>query len=206
MWKTELNEERRARHQAEAVMLPAALDDPASFEFRRVWLDGRFRHEGEMFLAARTYDRRVGYQVVTPFERTDGAVVLINRGWIPLANKEPETRKEGQIEGPVRLEGIVVPSGRAGWFTPDNTPEDNLWFWTDPESLAAKAGIPTPRVLIDAGPAPNPGGLPVGGQTKVEVRSEHLQYIVIWYALAVSLAVIYVLYMRRGRSPEETET
>ena len=201
MWKTELNEERRARHRVEAVMLPATLDDPASFAFRRVWVEGRFRHEGEMFLAARTYDRRVGYQVITPFQRTDGASVLINRGWIPLASKEPETRKEGQIAGTVRLEGVVVPGGRAGWFTPDNTPEDNLWFWADPESLAAKAGIPTPGFLIDAGPAPNPGGLPVGGQTKVELRSEHLHYIVIWYALAVALAVICVLYMRRR--PEE---
>ena len=51
---------------------------------------------------------------------------------------------------------------------------------------------------MDAGPAPNPGGLPIGGQTKVELRSEHMQYIVIWYALAIGLAVIYTIYMRRG--------
>ena len=204
MWKTELNEERRAQFQAEAVMLPAALDDAASFAYRRVWLEGRFRHEAEMFLAARTHDRRVGYQVITPFERTDGAAVLVNRGWIPLDNKEPETRQAGQVEGTLRLEGTVVPPGKTGWFTPDNEPENNLWFWTDTESLAAKAGIPAQPFLVDAGPAPNPGGLPVGGQTKVELRSEHMQYIVIWYALAVSLAVIYLLYMRRGRPPDES--
>ena len=205
MWKTELNEERRARHQAEAVMLPAALDDAESFAYRRVWLEGRFHHEAEMFLAARTFDRRVGYQVITPFERDGAPAVLVNRGWVPLDNKEPETRLAGQIAGTMRLEGTVVPAGRAGWFTPDNEPENNLWFWTDTESLAAKAGIPPPAFLVDAGPLPNPGGLPIGGQTKVELRSEHMQYIVIWYALAVSLAVIYVIYMRRGRNPEETE-
>ena len=186
-------------------MLPAAIDDASSFTWRRVWLEGRFRHEAEMFLAARTYDRRVGYQVITPFERTDGAAVLVNRGWVPLDNKGPETRQAGQIEGTLRLEGVVVPAGRAGWFTPDNEPDQNLWFWTDTESLAAKAGIPAQSFLIDAGAAPNPGGLPIGGQTKVELRSEHLQYIVIWYALAVSLAVIYVLYMRRDRQPDQND-
>ncbi len=204
IWKTEINEDRRARHQAEAVMLPAALDDAASFAYRRVWLEGRFRHEAEMFLAARTHDRRVGYQVITPFERADGTAVLVNRGWVPLENKEPATRLGGQMAGTMRLEGIVVPGGKAGWFTPDNEPENNIWFWTDTESLAAAAGIPPSSFLVDAGPAPNPGGLPIGGQTRVELRSEHLQYIVIWYALAVSLAVIYLLYMRRGRPPDES--
>ena len=205
IWKTELNEERRASHQAEAVMLPADLADPDSFAYRRVWLEGRFRHEAEMFLAARTHDRRVGYQIITPFERADGPVVLVNRGWVPLESKEPETRLGGQIRGTVRLEGTVVPGGRAGWFTPDNEPENNIWFWTDTESLATKAGIPAPSFLVDAGPTPNPGGLPIGGQTKVELRSEHMQYIVIWYALAISLGVIYVIFMRRGRQPDENE-
>ena len=203
MWKTELNEERHAQFQAEAVMLPADLADPASFAYRRVWLEGRFRHEAEMFLAARTHDRRVGYQIITPFERTDGPAVLINRGWVPLESKEPETRLGGQVQGTFRLEGIVVPGGRAGWFTPDNEPENNIWFWTDTEALAAKAGIPPPAYLVDAGPAPNPGGLPIGGQTKVELRSEHMQYIVIWYALAIGLTVIYVIYMRQNRGPAQ---
>ena len=205
IWKTELNEERRAQFQAEAVMLPAALDDAASYAYRRVWLEGRFRHEAEMFLAARTFDRRVGYQIITPFERTDGPAVLVNRGWVPLDNKEPKTRLGGQIEGTYRLEGVVVPGGRAGWFTPDNEPENNIWFWTDTEALAAEAGIPAPSFLVDAGPTPNPGGLPIGGQTKVELRSEHMQYIVIWYALAIGLAVIYTIYMRRGPREHEDE-
>ena len=205
MWKTELNEERSAQFQAEAVMLPTELADADDFAYRRVWLEGSFRHEAEMFLAARTFDRRVGYQIITPFERTDGSAVLVNRGWVPLDNKEPETRLGGQIEGTYRLEGVVVPSGRVGWFTPDNEPENNIWFWTDTEALAAKAGIPPPSFLVDAGPTPNPGGLPIGGQTKVELRSEHMQYIVIWYALAIGLAVIYAIYMRRGPREYEDE-
>jgi surfeit locus 1 family protein len=199
-----LNEERLARHQAEAVMLPASLDDPAAFEFRRVWLDGRFRNEAEMFLAARTHNRRVGYQIITPFERTDGTVVLVNRGWVPLESKEPETRLGGQVSGPVRVEGLVVLGQSPGWLTPDNTPDENFWFWVDLESLAAKAGIPTPTFLVDAGATPNPGGLPIGGQTNIELRSQHVQYIVIWYSFAISLTVIYLLFTRRGRRPKET--
>ncbi len=199
MWKTELNAERLARHGAEVVLLPAEVAEPDALHFRRVVVEGRFRHEAEMFLAARTHNRRVGYQVITPFERTDGPPLLVNRGWVPLENEDPMTRLGGQLRDTVRIEGVLVPGGSAGWFTPDNAPDENVWFWLDLESLAAKAGIPPPAFLIDAGPAPNPGGLPVGGQTRIERRSEHVQYIVIWYALAASLGVIYALYMRRGR-------
>jgi hypothetical protein len=33
--------------------------------------------------------------------------VLINRGWVPRAWMEPETRKEGQITGNVRISGML---------------------------------------------------------------------------------------------------
>ena len=167
MWKTELNEERRAQFQAEAVMLPAELADPAPFAYRRVWLEGRFRHEAEMFLAARTFDRRVGYQIITPFERADGPPVLVNRGWVPLESKEPETRLGGQLQGTFRLEGVVVPGGRAGWFTPDNEPENNIWFWTDPVALAAEGGHSRrPPTWWRPAPPPIRAGSPSAGRPR----------------------------------------
>lgn len=198
IWKNEANEFRTAQAQAEPMPLPLEVDIDA-LAFRPVWVEGRFLHAQEMFLAARSHKSQTGYQVITPFETADGRAVLINRGWIPLDRKEPSTRAEGQVEGVVRIEGLIVPGGRPGWFTPDNRPDENFWFWVDLDSLAAHAGIPPQRYLIDAGPAPNPGGLPIGGQTRVELRNEHFQYIVIWYALAVGLATIYVLFMRGER-------
>ena len=55
-------------------------------------------------------------------------------------------------------------------------------------------------MFLDAGPAPNPGGIPIGGQTKVELPNDHLQYAITWDFLAVALAVIYVVYhLKLGR-------
>ena len=42
-----------------------------------------------------------------------------------------------------------------------------------------------------------PGGFPVGHQWRVDVRNDHLQYAITWYALALALLVIYVLSQRR---------
>ena len=199
IWKTDLNAFRLERSSSEPVALPSVVEDVDGLLYRPIWLEGAFRHESEMFVGARTHHGRAGYQVITPFERVDGTVVLINRGWIPLERQDAASRAAGQIAGPVRVEGLLVAGNKPGWFTPDNRPDENFWFWVDLESLSARAGIPVQRFLVEAGSAPNPGGYPIGGQSRVELRNEHLQYAIVWYALAVALGVIYVLFQRRRR-------
>ena len=199
MWKNGINEFRDMRSQSEAMALPGVVEDVAAMLYRPVWLEGRFRHQQEMFLAARSYNSNPGYHVITPFERQDGSLVLINRGWIPLDRKEPATRGDGQIDGVVRIEGLLTGGNIPGWMTPDNVPEENFWYWIDLPSLYGNAGVAPRDYLVDAGAAANPGGFPIGGQTKTELRNEHLQYAVIWYALAASLGLITYLMLRDGR-------
>ena len=65
--------------------------------------------------------------------------------------------------------------------------------------MAARAGIDPARLVpffVDAGVAPNPGGLPVGGVTMVDLPNNHLQYAVTWYGLAAALAVILFVFIR----------
>jgi len=59
---------------------------------------------------------------------------------------------------------------------------------------------------VEAGPAPNPGGLPVGGQANTDLPNDHLQYAITWYALAAALAVIYFLVLRRERAAASQPT
>ena len=200
-WKAELIAARQAGFDAPAVPLPAALPDPAALEFHRVWVEGRFDHAHEMHLTSRFYRDKAGYQVVTPLILADGSAVLVNRGWVPLANKDPGTRAAGQVPGTVRIEGVVRLSGAKGAFTPANEPGPNLWFYPDIAQMAAAAGLLRVRpVFVEAGPEPNPGGLPIGGQTALDLPNDHLQYAITWYSLALALAVIYGLFCRRQLS------
>jgi surfeit locus 1 family protein len=205
-WKAGEQAYRDARIAAEPIALPAVVEDPAALFYRRVWVEGTFRHAEEMLLAARSHRRQLGFQVITPLARADGTGLLVNRGWVPLERKEPAHRPAGQVEGTVRVEGIVVPGGHDGWFVPDNHPEQRVWFWVDLASLSEAAGLPPQGFILDAGPAPNPGGVPIGGQTVVELRNEHFSYMITWYCLAIGLGVIYWLFMRRGRAGRDAQT
>ena len=56
-----------------------------------------------------------------------------------------------------------------------------------------------PSLKGEAGPRPNPGGWPIGGQSRTEPRNDHLAYAITWYGLAAALVVIYVLWHLRRR-------
>ena len=64
--------------------------------------------------------------------------------------------------------------------------------------MAKKAGLPEIRpYLVEGLRQTIPGGFPVGGEIRVALRNDHLQYAITWYSLALALVVIYVLYHRK---------
>ncbi|MFO1189469.1 MAG: SURF1 family protein [Alphaproteobacteria bacterium] len=198
-WKNSLIAERAGRLAMAEVVLPARIDNPDQWTMRPVRVRGEFLHDRELYVAAHSLRGNAGYQVLTPLKREDRSIVLINRGWIPFDRRQPETRAEGQVAGTVEISGTVRPADKPGWAMPDNRPAENFWFYVDVPAMGRALGFEAVvPVVVDAGPAANPGGFPIGGQARTEIRNEHLQYAVTWYALAATLIVIYVIYHRRG--------
>lgn len=192
--------ERHERSEAEPIALPPMGADIAAAEFRRVTLNGRFDHAREFYLAARSQNGNVGYWVVTPLVLGDGGgAVLVNRGWVPNEKKAPETRAEGQLAGDVAFDGIVRQPQRQSWFQPANEPKNNVWFYLDPAEMAASSGLPVRQDLyLDAVKTDVPGGFPLGGQTRITLPNDHLQYAITWGSLALALAVIYFISSYNG--------
>jgi surfeit locus 1 family protein len=60
------------------------------------------------------------------------------------------------------------------------------------------AGAPPDPALdtffLEADAAPNPGGLPVGGQTRLDIPNDHLQYAITWFLIALAGAGVYLAY------------
>jgi surfeit locus 1 family protein len=207
-WKEALIAEREARLAAPPVNIASIRRMSAALDHRRVVASGRFLHDREMHLVARTLQGRVGVRVVTPLALIGGGHVLVDRGWVPRHRVDPATRRAGQLRSPVEVVGIIRRAGRMNSWTPDNQPKDGVWHYVDVRAMAARAGFSDARdFFVAAGPAPNPGGLPIGRRLAIDVANNHLKYAVTWYALAVTLAVIYLIYHVRaaGGSPRETK-
>ncbi len=196
-WKTRLIAERQAGLAGPALPLPADDDALAALEFRKVVARGRFLHDRELHVGSRTSRGKAGYHVLTPLKVGDGTMLLVNRGWVPLDRRDPESRPAGQVGGPVTVTGILRVNAHAGWLTPENQPADNLWFSYDLPAMARAAGLPLRPAVLEADAGDIPGGLPAGGQFRTEIPNRHLEYALTWYALAVVLVVIYIVYHRR---------
>ena len=199
--KTELLARIEAAMAAEPAVLPATISDPADWDYRRVRVEGVFLHEHEFHLTGRRYRDQVGLQVVTPLRRTDvaaGQVILVNRGWVPLDRSDRTTRPDGLYAGTVTVSAIARRPPERGWMQPDNEPGANIWFWVDPPAMAATAGVAsTPALILEADVGADASVLPIGGQTRLDIPNNHLQYVVTWFAFAATLAVIYLVYLRR---------
>jgi surfeit locus 1 family protein len=194
-WKEDLIAERVSRTTAEAVALPPAGTDLGDLEFRRVAVTGTFDHAHELYLAARSQNGNVGYWIMTPLKLEGGETVLVERGWVPDRMKNPETRAAGQVAGPVTLNAFIRLPQVKNYFQPENEPDKNTWFYIDPKQMAAATGVPARTDLyLEADATPNPGGFPIGGQTRVNLPNDHLQYAVTWALLALALGAVYVIY------------
>ena len=180
----------------DAVALAGEGRDPSYY---RVRVDGRFHHAKERYLYA-VSEGRVGWHVITPLETEDGDIVLVDRGFVPDELKDPSARALGQVENAVTVTGIVRAPETQAVFTPDNEPKVNRWFWRD---LAGMARSMFPAGTIDVAPffleadkSKVPGFWPEGGQTRLEIPNNHLQYAITWFLLAAGLLIVYGLYVR----------
>ena len=181
--------------------------DAAHDEFTKVTFRAAFENDREalVFAGASAFRPDVsgtGYWVFTPARLSDGARVVVNRGFVPEANKDPATRAPGLVTAPVEIVGVLRWPEHAGWFTPAGDPARNLWFARDQLAIAAAKGWGNvaPFYVEQEAPAP-PGGLPQPGKLTVNLPNNHLQYALTWFGLAVVLIAVFAAFAR-GRREE----
>jgi len=205
-WKEALIETITRRTGAAPVALPPAarwtMLDAAQDEFTRVAFHAAFDNDQDALVfagasALRPDGAGPGYWVFTQARLADGARVVVNRGFVPEANKDPGTRAAGLGAGPIDIVGVLRWPERAGWFTPAGEPAHNLWFARDHLAIAAAKGWGdvAPFYVQQEAPVP-PGGLPLPGKLAVNLANNHLQYALTWFGLAIVLAGVFVAFVR----------
>lgn len=86
------------------------------------------------------------------------------------------------MKGEVHVIGIVRLNENRPNFMPSNKAESNAWFYRDLKEMCRVTGaVP---VFLDATNDFDVKHGPVGGQTRISLRNEHLSYILTWYSLS----------------------
>lgn len=196
--------ERRVAAPVTTDAIEALVARGEDADYRPVTVTGRFVNNKERHFFA-TWHGVTGYYIYTPLALADGRFVFVNRGFVPYDNKQPETRKQGQLTGENTVHGLSRSrlAGKPSSMVPDNDLAKNIFYWKDLGVMASSVDLPADKVLpffIDAGDAANPAGMPIGGVTQFDLPNSHLQYAVTWYGLAAALvAVAGVSFFKRRR-------
>ena len=196
-WKEALIAQVNARVHAPAVAAPLGTVSAADV-YRHVSVRGRFLNTDEAQVYALS-ELGAGYWVMTPLHTDGGAVVYINRGFVPMDHKAPDTRTAGQTSDEVTVTGLLRLPETQGWlFSQANDPAHDAWYHRDIAALAASRhlGAVAPY-FIDADATPNPGGWPRGGMTVITFPNSHLVYAITWFSLAGMLLAVLIWQMRQ---------
>ncbi|XP_054468477.1 surfeit locus protein 1 [Anoplopoma fimbria] len=204
-WKMQLINELARLTTAEPIPLPLDPNELKSLEYRRVTVRGQYDHSRELYILPRSpvdpekeareagrlsSSGETGANVITPFHCTDlGITILVNRGYVPRQKIRPETRMKGQVEGEVEVVGVVRLTEDRKPFVPNNDVERNRWHYRDLEAMGSVTGAEPIFIDADFG-STTPGG-PIGGQTRVTLRNEHMQYMVTWYGLCAATSYMW---------------
>jgi surfeit locus 1 family protein len=174
---------------------------PDGNEFTRVTFPAEFLpgEEALVYTAGSPFRPDVqgaGYWVFAPARLAGGSIVMIDRGFVPVDRKDPASRAQGAPHGMVDVVGVMRWPETRGTFTPDDEPQNNVWYLRDPKAIAAakKWDSAAPFYIEQESPVPA-GGLPKPGKLSVQLPDNHLQYALTWFALALGLAGVYVTWL-----------
>ena len=208
-WKEALIAQIEARIHGQPGDLPEASKwaglKPLDYDYARVRVSGRldparealiFRGAGKVGQGA----SQPGYWVMAPLLLPDGSSLLVNRGFVPLANKEAASRPDPQRGQSVTLTGLMRAPEDRNLFTPADDPAKGQWYTRDPLAIAAALALPNPAPFsLDEEAHPAAPGLPAGGATVFDIPNNHLSYAGTWFGLAGTLAGVFGYFVWRRR-------
>lgn len=208
-WKQALIRKLKMKAAAPAVEFPQDLRLLEDLEFSPVKVRGEFLHDKEIVMGPRSLiepdgsgqpsgsflsdrSKSNGFLVVTPFKLSDrDLTIMVNRGWVPNALKDPSKRPQGQITGELELTGIVRLHENRPPFVPSNDLEKRQFFYRNLDELGTVLGA-APVWLDARGKRPLPDGWPEANQTRVTLRNEHMSYLFTWFSLSAFTAYMWV--------------
>ena len=211
------NEKRHAnaelRHNDAQAAVPVddllAVNQPASdgLQFRKVVATGRYDPAGQVLVRQREVDGQPAFLVLTPLRTSQGSVLLVVRGSVPVTAAAMDTPTvPPPPDGPTTVTGRVY-AGESGGLGV-RLPPDQIER-IDLSALSRRLGMPTYGgyvELVSSSPAdsrlsplPLPDmSNPAGGA----FTAQHLAYVVQWFLfalLALAAAPVFtVLDQRRA--------
>ena len=191
-WKEDLLAKIDTRLSVAAEPLPEKIENPQDWEYRRAKVTGHFYRQ-PFLIRPRTHNGRVGYHLMMPMKIKWGGVIYVNRGWVSDKELPDALKISGRFH---KMEGVLqIPS--KGFYTPDNDPANDYWYWPDLAAMGEKSGQKSDYPMILTLLPQEKGVYPTGYEVTANLRNNHKLYAIFWFGMALVLVVIFVIYQKK---------
>ena len=212
VWQLDRAEQKRLmsrQYEERAKDAPIRLDgelrDGGDLRYRRVTLTGKYETDRQLLLDNQVHQGVVGFHVVTPLKLAGAdLVVLVNRGWVPQGRDRshlPDIALD--VESRV-VSGILnrfpQPGIKLGAADPLATGWPRIIQYFDVASLQSEFDSAIFPLLVMLNPD-EPNGYVRDWKPPPSRADRHSAYAVQWFALAGTLAILFLFSSYRRRAP-----
>jgi surfeit locus 1 family protein len=212
-WQLDRLEGRRgfnAQVLAQAEMAPLLIDrhsleaNLVESEFRKVKLVGEYAYQNEFVVGNQTYRDQIGVRLLTPL-KISGATqaILVDRGWVPLADYADGKMEQYQQPGEIQIEGVLRSSqeqmGLKDCLDTSGSSDPKLIWCVNVEGVQAKLPYAVaPAVYVWRTPVGEQTTPPLTSELSIEIsEGNHLSYAVQWFTFAAMLFFGYPFFVER---------
>jgi cytochrome oxidase assembly protein ShyY1 len=210
-WQADKGERRAAeihqfkmRAQQGAYLVGSGLLEAASVQDAPVTVRGHYLPAQQFYIDNRQEDGKPGVYLVTPLEVSGSQTrVLINRGWLPWADRQSPLPTVVTPGGELQVSGIAaIPSSKKFFLMPDHQDErPNLWSRLDLDRFIAQQREPTQSFVILQSPGSVADGLVRHWPEPEDRVAMHRSYSMQWYGMAAALLIFFCVASVRKRDP-----
>lgn len=207
MWQARRGETKVATEQQFATAKPLLFENAIARESRFAQIDvsGHYDNERHILLDNQVWRGRAGVHVFTPFYTDTGTIILVNRGWLPLAADRQSMPQVPTPENQIVLRGMLnifpVPGRMLGPADKlDSTGWPQLVTYLNLADASVALDTPLAKWIVQLSATEQAGFEGRDWQPVFLTSNKHKAYAFQWYALAGTSIVLWVFNgIRRAR-------
>ena len=194
-WKTNLLSSIEDGQTEDYVDFPFNIIDE-NFSYKKTTLSGKIDHSKELhFFNINSYGQS-GYNIIIPM-LTNDKTVYIDLGWTNFADINSREFEFRSLKSKLDLRGILIYSKKRRAFSPQPDTDKNNWYLMNIEEMDQYTKLNSEKYIFRVLQQEYYSDL-LNEFTAINIPNNHLQYAITWFALAFSIACMYVIYIYKN--------
>ena len=194
-WKTELLNSIKDGQTEDYIEYPFDIKNN-DFSYKKSSLSGKIEQSKELhFFNINSYGQS-GYNIIVPL-LTDGRTVYVDLGWTNFTDINSKEFMFRSLTGELDFKGILIYSKERRLFSPQPDTIKNSWYLMNIEEMDQFTKLNSEKYIFRVVEQEYYSDL-LNEFTAINIPNNHLQYAITWFALAISIAAMYIIYIYKN--------